>query len=82
MHITRDAVFDEAASWDWGEEDTQGARHHEDFAVEYIVTSTPGPARADVEPATTDTDTDTPRVSPAPASSEAPPSPQIGRAHV
>lgn len=42
VHITRDVVFDESASWDWDGSDTDGAGIGGDFVVDYIVTEPAG----------------------------------------
>jgi hypothetical protein len=35
VHVTHDTVFDEAATWHWGEKGAASTQDLEDFVVEY-----------------------------------------------
>ncbi|KAF0934308.1 hypothetical protein E2562_024767 [Oryza meyeriana var. granulata] len=50
VHVTRDVVFDEGASWDWYARGRGEQNDHDDFSVEYSVELIGGDAPAPVPP--------------------------------
>jgi hypothetical protein len=55
VHISRDIVFDEGATWKWEEDEAAAAAAGGEFAVEFITTPAP-PAKPQQEPAEEEAD--------------------------
>lgn len=83
VHVTRDAVFDEAASWDWGKDGAAAARDLEEFAVYTVAASPPttaqGAAPAEHSRSTSPVSPESapPAPSPSPATATPPTSPRV-----
>jgi hypothetical protein len=41
VHVSRDVVFNESASWDWSEHEAEAASGGKEFVVEYTTLATP-----------------------------------------
>jgi hypothetical protein len=62
VHVSRDVVFDESASWPWEEDEEAATVDGGEFAVEFITTPAP-PAKPLVEPEVEEADAASPGVS-------------------